>query len=339
MYDETGESITAYSFKLNKGYIIVAASVDIKNPILEWSDEAEPLYDKFDASGIDKIVYVGGFNYFVDRGNRGNSKLETLSGNLVARENVSNTLQELKNISNVSEPMLDLIVEEKVIAENKTPEKAQLHNDDCTGESTPGSNQYITDPFAHASTWYGGGTFTCYDYANSWEPYVNFSKTSDFPGYSNHCGPTAITNMIKTYYNRYGLTNPSVSDIFNIVVGTGLRNLYYTQWGGTVNATANGYIKTCFTSYNKSVTVNGQYTASYANLKTSLTNDRRLAYLMMQGHDNYGDHHVLCYAYTRLGNTYRIATYFKVADGHNSDGGRYIDSNSVSSDKYWEVCF
>ena len=40
MYDETGnDSITAYTFELTSGYVVVSAYLGVENIVLEWSDE------------------------------------------------------------------------------------------------------------------------------------------------------------------------------------------------------------------------------------------------------------------------------------------------------------
>ena len=46
---KTGEAITSYTFELTSGYVTVAAYADMPSPILEWADEAEPVYAEFDS--------------------------------------------------------------------------------------------------------------------------------------------------------------------------------------------------------------------------------------------------------------------------------------------------
>lgn len=67
MYDENGEDITAYTVELSNGYVVVSAYIDVPNIILEWADEAEPVYSLIDVplSNTGKIVYTGALNYFV----------------------------------------------------------------------------------------------------------------------------------------------------------------------------------------------------------------------------------------------------------------------------------
>ena len=63
------EEISAYSFELatsgvESGYIVVSAYPDVENVILEFSDTATPVYEPFNLSVGEKIIYTGGLNYF-----------------------------------------------------------------------------------------------------------------------------------------------------------------------------------------------------------------------------------------------------------------------------------
>ena len=233
-----------------------------------------------------------------------------------------------RNASNISDPMLELIYSEKV-------------NDSLTQRSS-GIGSPVSDPFQHASTWYGG-TYTCNDYQNKWEDYIECTLISSYSGYAEHCVPTAITNMLIMYGNRYNkstITSKTSNQIFSTVATIGTSNSYYTNssTGGTTNSTANAYIRDSFNNYSVTSTVNGQYNMNYTNIEISLRNNR-LAYLMTTNHSYYLNHHIVCYAYKRLvNNSGTYATYIKVIDGWASSP-RYIDISSLSSNKYWEVQF
>ena len=146
------------------------------------------------------------------------------------------------------------------------------------------------------------------------------------------------------YYKDTGtdtITSQSASAIYTAVRKIGTDNLWYGgSAGGTSQTTANLFIRASFSHYGVAVTVNGRYSSTYSNISSSLSNNR-LLYLSTDGYAVYGDHAVICYAYTRLESSnggYRA--YLKVMDGHNSSA-RYIDLTALgnTNSKYWEVCF
>jgi hypothetical protein len=336
MYDGTEEhNITAYTVELNTGYVVVSAYVDVPNVILEWSDSAAPLYNEFDLEATDEIVYGGSLFYYKDDGK---DQLETLTGLSVDRSNITNVLKTKYDITNVP-----TVIVSALIGKNKS----------STMTTTPGSSSVITNPISHANQWYNG-PYSCNDYQNHWETggkSIECHRTSEYSnlgnGFKNHCGPTAITNMLVIYGNRFGISKINKTDdddIFLKVAKIGTSNLYYINSnalgiiGGTANSSANKYILDSFAAYNVSgITVKGRYSINYTNVEISLRNDR-LLYLLLNDHNLYGDHHVVCYAYTRLVSSTdgSYVTYLKVADGW-ANTPRYIDIASVSGDKYWEV--
>ncbi len=332
MYDGTDEhNITAYTIELDEGYVVISAYVDVPNVVLEWSDEAMPLYQEFDLDETDEIVYGGSLYYYKDGGN---GKLETLTGLTVERSEVINVLETKYDIANVPETILSALVDD---------------NSASVMTTTPGSSGAITDPIAHADQWYNG-PYSCNDYQNHWEEdgtSVECHKTSEYSGYQNHCGPTAVTNMLIIYGNRFeidSITSQSHTSIFSTVAQIGISNLYYINSdlfnviGGTANALADNYILDAFDAYDVSgITIDGRFNTNYTNIEISLRNDR-LLYLLLNNHDRYGDHHVVCYAYTRLVSSTdgSYVTYLKVADGW-ANSPRYIDLASVDGDEYWEV--
>ena len=97
MYDQNG-NISAYSFELKtdgtaNGYIVVSAYADLENHILEYSDSAEPVYKKLSlSSSSDKIVYLGGLEYYKDNGTE---TLMSVEQNPVSKDNVKNLTSEL----------------------------------------------------------------------------------------------------------------------------------------------------------------------------------------------------------------------------------------------------
>ncbi len=337
MYDGSEErNVVAYTIKLNKGYVVVSAYVDVPNIILEWSDEATPLYEELQLTDNDDIVYNGVLYYYKDDGT---GILKTLDGISVQRNQLINYLEVKRDCVHIPATVKEYLA--------NLVDKSSKHQDNPTR-----SNYAISDPFAHALNLYTG-PFVANDWQNHWEAGSSSFEchtTGEFGNLGNgfylHCGPTAITNMLINFGNRFGtssICNEDADDIFLTVANIGIDELCYFNinnpyLGGTPNYAAGGYILCCFSAYNvQGIEVNGRYNINYSNINTSLSNDR-LVYVLLDGHDYYGDHHVLCYAYTRLvssttGNYY---SYIKVADGWFSSP-RYIDLISLDGDKYWEV--
>lgn len=332
MYDGTAEhNITAYTIKLNEGYVVVSAYVDVPNIVLEWSDKAVPLYEEFELDEADEVVYGGSLFYYKDSGD---GKLETLTGLTVERADVINVLETKYDIDNVPAAILSTSDKDTGVS---------------TMTTTPGSSSVITEPYDHANKWYNG-PFSCNDFQNHWEGdgvAVECHRTSEYSGYKNHCGPTAITNALIMYGNRFeveSITSKTHTEIFENVAKIGTSHLYYVNsdlWGiigGTSNALAANYILAAFNSYDVSgITVDGRFDINYKNIEISLRNDR-LLYLLLDSHQLYGDHHVICYAYTRLVSDAdgSYVTYLKVADGW-ANSPRYIDIASLDGDEYWEI--
>jgi hypothetical protein len=334
MYGVNGEDITAYTFELANGYIVVSAYLDVPEIILEWSDETAPVYALFESAEDATVVYLGALSYFLDEGGE---ELKTIDATAVSRTEVYSVLDEIRSINNVREDLLEDIIEAK-LSSIKTPGELSLFANGAGGE--------ITDPLIHAKNVYGGNPWVAYEWRNDWESYTNFARTQDFNG-TNHCGPVAITNIIKMYGKRYNnstIKNASNSNVFQQVLQANINSgsAYYAIIGGTFPSSANNFIRDSFGMYNVSVSTYGQYACSYSGIKTTLDNGNRLLYItvgsILNQHSYYGYHAVVGYAYTRLYssslNAYK--SYVKICDGWAS-GGRYIDLSTIASNNFWEV--
>ncbi|MBO7275409.1 MAG: hypothetical protein J6V15_03440, partial [Clostridia bacterium] len=128
LYDAQG-NINAYSVEFTDGYIIVSAHIDSPNIVLEWADEAEPLYNQLNLMPLDQVVYLGGLDYYKDSGG---TQLIDLRQNFVARTTVVNRIEENRDICYVSQR-----------------ESAFINNGVFSTNS-------IEDPFEHANTVYNG---------------------------------------------------------------------------------------------------------------------------------------------------------------------------------------
>lgn len=234
MYDQTTvQKVTAYTIELTDGYVVISTYLDAESLIPEWSDTAKPVYDVFGLSEEDEaqIIYLGAYKYYKDSGD---DKVEDINGSLVEKETLVNQIEETRSLDNIPETTLQSIA--LAYKEQTEPES------DTTGA--------ITDPIKDADNNYSG-PFVCNDYVNIWGAYATFKRTSDFSGYSNHCGPTAITNLILTYGNRYPncISYSSASSVFSNVASIGVSKGYFSSEGGTVRSTAGSYIRDSFNSY------------------------------------------------------------------------------------------
>lgn len=335
LYDEQGENITAYSVELTTGYVVVSAYVDVPSVIFEWADETEPVYEG-SLSAETKVIYTGPMGYLLDNGAL---TLQNLEGKEVFRSQVPNQIETLRDMQNVQPSVLQEIV---------TAKKAALiaNGQEATTQAAADNHSggYITDAGVYARNVYGG-TWTCTDWYNQWEDYANFATTSNFSGYSNHCGPTAITNAIKMYgnrYNNYTIKNSSNVAVFNKVIEANWDsgNYYYNGGDGTFDDSADAFIRDSFAKFGVNVSTYGRYYCTVDNIKNATTSDR-LMYIMLHSYgEPYGNHAVIGYAWSRMTRSSDLGDkhFVKVCDGHKSSG-RYLEVSLFIDDQYWEIHF
>ena len=177
--------------------------------------------------------------------------------------------------------------------------------------------------------------------------------TSDFGyNYYNHCGPTAITNIIKMYgkkYNNNIIKNNSAEDVFLTVMGSNINYKYYNPTDGTWNSSADSYIRDSFKMYNITVRTYGEYNnrapykINYQNTVNAFATSNRLMYIMTTRNDTrhpYTFHHLVGYGYTRIANNSGVyRAFIKVCDGL-ANRARYVEIDSIADGgTYWEVYF
>lgn len=332
-YDETGQTITGYTFELTSGYVMVAAYADMPNAILEWADEAEPVYAEFGARQGAKVVYTGPMAYYLDYGG---STLKTLEGTQVAKSQVLNKVEDQRDVANVKPAVRSDILRMKQQAKTSGITRSAADNT---------SDGYITHAGDYAHNVYGG-TWVCTDWANHWENSANFAVSKDLSGntFDLCCGPTAITNAIKMYGNQYNVSaikNRTSQSIYNTVirVNNDANGNYYSPYWGTYNDTVAQYISECFDAVYSDVTLYGTYLLSVQNIKNATTSNR-LMYILLTSNDKpYGEHHLIGYAWSLMSDNLGRNYYFiKVADGFNSSG-RYLDQKVVYNESYYELYF
>lgn len=306
MYDVDG-SISAYSCELKTagveaGYVIVSAYPDAENVILEFSDAATPLYDKFDVQEEDSIVYTGTLNYFlaVD-----SDKLLTVDQFTIDRDEAPTPLAD--NFDEVLQYSIQPL----------------------------GDGDYpITDPFTWAKYYYGG-TFSAIDWKNPFESACTYRTAGEFKNlngntYYHACGPTAITNMIELvgiFRNYNPVTSKKPWDIFQTVARLGINKGYYrntyTLNGGTPTSTSANYIRDAFKAFGITTSITSTTNVVYSNVKAAIDGYKPIYLETASDHayEHYQNHVMMAYAYTRIKNgAGRIKDFMKVADGQNFRG-------------------
>lgn len=320
-------TITAYSFDLDTngiatGYIIISARFDMPNMILEFADNALPAYENLNISDSDKIIYSGVLDYYKALDN---NEVETLDGDVVALADVTNDFEEIYNISYVGKNIE--LAEATCNAEDifTFVESASVSDLVTAGSSV------ITDPYDYADENYVG-PFSLDEWCNPYENYVPFILMSSFSGYSNHCGPTAILNLMETIGYCYmfpELVNSDRVTRFNQVAQLGISKGYFINGNGTYFADFDDYLEDAFSLFGISTTVTTVCGASYTEIKSQVDSGHPFC-LGLVGHSYYKNHFVEGYAYCRLKSdtTGDYKSFVKIADGWDSSG-RYIDITTI----------
>lgn len=308
MYDVDGQ-VSAYSFELetngkDAGYIVVSAYRDVESKILEFSDTAEPVYEALDLAKEDTVVYTGGLNYFkkVDAG-----RLISVDGNVVKSEAVSTPLQDSRDAMYRVQPQQPFATMSE-----------------------------IDDPAAWAKSEYGG-TFTATEWKNAFESYCKFRTMDTFSqvngvNYSNHCGPTAITNLLEIvarYRGYSGVPYNNITQVFSQVAQLGISKGYFVNDVYTWFDTSATYLKESFSLYSITTSVTTK-AINYDNVKAAINGYNPL-FVALRNHEIYGSHFVAGYAYTCFTNeSGQTAPFIKIADGWNSSG-RYLPLSASDS--------
>lgn len=337
LFDESGESLTAYTFELTSGYITVSAYADMPNLILEWADETEPLYTELDLEPQAKVVYTGPASYLADTGA---TTLQTIDGTQIARTKVKNEFSALRDMENVPKQALAALANEKKLALSQNRISANGVPDNYPGG-------YITDPIAYAYHLHGG-SWACSDWANYWEDYMPFFTVNTFPEQYD-CGPVAIVNALIAYGQKHGRPDLQYDDFLSVFdkvleVNDASGGEYYTEdipegeiSGGTFFDTAGQYIKECFSAYGVSVQAYSG-TCTVNSIKQATKSDA-LAYIHLEDNSVYGNHAVLGYAWTcmKQNPSGKTIHFVKACDGGLWGAGRYLDMSTIANQKLWRI--
>lgn len=338
MYDET-DAVSAYTVKLtvdseDNGYVVVSA-YDDTSLVLEYSDQANPIFDAMNLTATDKVIYTGALQYYK----------EDKNGNVTTVEKKNANKKALKN-------ELKALKKDKEQKENaKILKKLQKKNSTTDGYSGAGTDGFgtITNPITYANATYGG-TFSANSVRrNDFESYVPFYTTNMFDlisyqgsngqtiiaNFTNQCGPTTITNFLHLYRNAYTYPNINTNKLtvfLDVAQNSSINNGYFSLTGnGTTKTSYPNYIKNAFSYYGYNVTTQLR-TFSFAVVRTEIDGQRPFI-LSLSSDDKsqpYSNHAVLVYAYNQLANssTGYLKSFIKVADTW-STSGRYIDVSSI----------
>ncbi len=320
MYNENGDTATAYSVELTSGYVVVSAYADAESLIPEWSDKAEPIYEVFDTADNAQIIYLGSYDYFL---NTDDDSVVATDGNQVERENLVNAVEESRSIENMPSALI---------------ESCAIN----TGVSLLATGNDITDPVAHANATYGG-SFKCVDFCNKWGNYIEYYTTGTGYnlGYDNCCGPVAITNVALAHKNKYSHSisyyNSSCTnknDLFKRIADCGISKGYFATDEGVTIRVLDNYALAAFNDLSIGANVLGLYWATIDNIVSDLDTGNILL-MALRNHESYGGCHIItAFAYTILQSqtTGFNKTYIKIADGWYPNA-RYLDMATVVPDK------
>ena len=185
---------------------------------------------------------------------------------------------------------------------------------------------------------------------NIWDSFETFYTTGQFKdlgrGYQQHCGPTAMTNILCTLDRRYEY--PSVhserpESIFEKAALIGKHRLLYINtnlfgfWGGSNSLLIYFYLRACLRFFKvKDIRVRGRVFASARQAARELEKGRLLVFQVYY-HKIYGTHLVVAYGlehYQALDG--RIRTYIKLADGW-STRPRYLALEDIKVCGYFSL--
>lgn len=169
------------------------------------------------------------------------------------------------------------------------------------------------------------------------DPLYSFHSTAEFGRgyYKNHCGPTALTNLVVTALQKQrGCELPidEVKDIFEEIATSGRRRLIYNRRYGTTDVFIWFYAKSVFKKMKVSSILRPmtRHTISGKNARRIL---ERGSFLLMElfGHPKYGWHQMLIYDVDGEGR-------FIAADGFSSSPV-LLDDSSIGRGLFLEIKF
>lgn len=316
MYDLL-ENVSSYYFLLSDengdeaGYIIIGANSSYA-PVIEYATSGS-FYpaEALEIENATTIHYTGGIDYLISDG-------ETYFDVSSFGEAVEATEEVAQNASAYS---MDDFSDEWEMWENILAAPVPASNPPTSGGAITKPDNYETGyqtKDAKNITGYG----------------LTYKTMNDFDA-SDHCAPTAATNIMYYWYNRssstYGKlrkdgdsTWKATFNRFHSLMGT-------TDGSGTPNAN----LKAAYTTYYKdagfSPSVTYYSSASWSNMETEIDNNYPF-HMIVQGHYYYGNHSIVGIGYEEYKHsTFSYSRYIRVVDGWTSSTGRFVHTSVGSS--------
>lgn len=296
------------------GYIIIGAQ-DCYAPIIEYTTSGIFFpYSMLNKKQADKIIYNGGLDYYLDTGNGLLDVSEFGSIDEIDRKSIICNFPENEKLSEEWEVWKEILSQ-------------------TTASSNPPSsgNNYITNPDNYESGYVNKVSANVSGYNKV------YKTTSSFSGYSNHCAPTAATNIMLYWYKKNSLTYGSLRKNGDSTWNDTFVEYHRLMGTTSTNGTLNNKLKSAYITYLSnagfSPTVTYYSSASWNNIKTEIDANYPF-HLVVQGHYKYGDHSLVGLGYMQ----YRYETYntlysryIRVADGFVSSSSRFIHTTIGST--------
>lgn len=200
--------------------------------------------------------------------------------------------------------------------------------------------QPIADPAAHALA-VTGYPCSVAERVDLWAGAAVYHTTGQFArtderNFHQHCGPTAVTNVICAIQNRRGMARNDPAEIFGRCAAIGRRRLTYwnipeqVHLGGTSYLLLFPYVAACLRQCGiRDAQQTWRLQASPEQMAREL--DRgRLLLLAMTRHRCYGSHMAVAYGYVKVSvaGRGRSRLYLLAADGWSA-APRYIDAETL----------
>lgn len=161
--------------------------------------------------------------------------------------------------------------------------------------------------------------------------YKEYLVTSDFTGYTNHCGPTAATNLMLYWagrddaYQNLMLDDDTWQATFKALHAMMFDAEDETTYIGEMATELKNFFK--LYGHDMSVSYVLALLMSVNQLKAEIDADCP-PIILVNGHNKYGDHYALAIGYIiYLRNDGTQTTYIRLADGHSSSPNRFINYN------------
>ncbi len=185
---------------------------------------------------------------------------------------------------------------------------------------------------------------------NPWRRYESYCTTTQFhdlgpKGYVRHCGPTAVTNLIRAIKGREGQPLLETEDTtFSRLAALGSHLLVYLNadvfgiFGGTSDLLSGIYLRQALKQYKCKARVIGRHFLNEKNVKAAVERGSIL-YVEFHRHPKYRNHHIICYSAEELlvrSNQKEVEFYLRCADGWSKEP-QYLSLLSVPFGNFIEI--